>query len=152
MMSMNKRRFGNSSRGLRAVAGFTLVEMLASLAMVAIVLPVAMEAIGLALSAAGFARQQREAAAFAQMKLAELVSTGSWQTGTLSGDFSDDQSTGLPPDWQAYTWSAVVTPYSYQNGDSLQELDVTVTWTARGTNPTVTLNTLIYTGGTGGNG
>src|SRR5271157_5434394 len=83
--------------------GFTLVEVLASLAVVMIVLPVAMEAISLATATASRARRQLEAGRLAQSKLAELVATNAWQNGNLSGDFS--------PDFPDYTWASQVTQY-----------------------------------------
>ena len=116
--------------------GFTLVEMLASLALVAIVLPVAMEGISLATSTAGLARQQLEAANLAQTKLAELLATGAWQTGVLSGDFGEDRP--------AYRWTGQVTEYE---GTTLQQLDVRVGWTTRGMDYSMRLATLVYTGG-----
>ena len=54
-------------RECRRQAAFTLVEVLATLALIAIVLPVAMNGISLATAAAGVAKQQMEAASLAEM-------------------------------------------------------------------------------------
>jgi prepilin-type N-terminal cleavage/methylation domain-containing protein len=96
-----KRRCSASRRG-----GFTLVEVLASLTVVLIALPVAMEAITLSNSVATRARRQLEAANLAASKLAELVATNQWQNGNSSGDFSN-YSTSFPD----YTWTSTVTQY-----------------------------------------
>ncbi|MGD1001545.1 MAG: type II secretion system protein [Candidatus Brocadiia bacterium] len=87
-------------------AGFTLVEVLASLTVVLIALPVAMEAITLSNATATRARRQLEAANLAASKLAELVATNQWQNGNSSGDFSN-YSTSFPD----YTWTSTVTQY-----------------------------------------
>jgi prepilin-type N-terminal cleavage/methylation domain-containing protein len=86
--------------------GFTLVEVLASLAIVLIVLPVAMEAITLVSGTASRARRQLEAANLAASKLAEIVATNAWQNGNSSGDFSSYGASF--PD---YTWTSTVTQY-----------------------------------------
>src|SRR4051812_32907857 len=53
--------------------GFTLVEVLATVAFIAIVLPVAMQGISLSVRTAGNARKQAEAAILAQSKLDETL-------------------------------------------------------------------------------
>jgi prepilin-type N-terminal cleavage/methylation domain-containing protein len=87
-------------------SGFTLVEVLASLTVVLIALPVAMEAISLSNATATRARRQLEAGNLAASKLAELVATNQWQNGNGSGDFSN-YSTSFPD----YTWTSTVTQY-----------------------------------------
>ncbi len=96
-----RRRHSASRR-----SGFTLVEVLASLTVVLIALPVAMEAISLSNATATRARRQLEAANLAASKLAELVATNQWQNGNGSGDFSA-YSTSFPD----YTWTSTVTQY-----------------------------------------
>ena len=80
--------------------------MLASLAVVLIALPVAMEAISLTTATATRARRQLEAANLAASKLAELVATNAWQNGNSSGDFSN-----YGPSFPDYTWTSTVTQY-----------------------------------------
>ena len=113
-------------------AAFTLVEVLATLVLVAIILPVAMRGISLATAAAGHARRQVEAGALAETKMAELVATDGWQDSDLSGDFGDEHP--------AYRWSAEV---GDRDEATLRQLDVHVTWTARGAERSVTLSTLV---------
>ena len=114
---------------------FTLVEVLATLALVAIILPVAMEGISLATTMAGVAKQKMEAASLAETTLAELLATGAWQNGDLSGDFGPEQP--------QYHWIAEVRDWE---GTTLRRMDVHVQWTARGRERSVTLTTLVYTG------
>ncbi len=117
---------------------FTLIEVLATMLLMAIVLPAAMEGISLATRAADDAHRRTEAAGLAQEKLADLIAEGTWQGGILSGDFS---ALG----WPQYTWQAAVNPWSLDPTDvGLQEIDLTVSWTARGRTQTITLSTLTY--------
>ena len=124
-----------TSHGFCARGGFTLVEVLAALTLAAIILPVAMRGVSLAIAAAGHARQQMEAASLAETKLAELLSTGSWQEANLSGDFGEE--------YPQYRWSAEVSEWEEA---TLSQLDLRVTWTARRTERSVTLTTLVYVG------
>jgi len=96
-----RRRFTASGR-----RGFTLVEVLASLAVVLIALPVAMEAIALTNSVSTRARRQLDAGNLAASKLAELVATNQWQNGNGSGDF-----TSYGASFPDYTWTSTVTQY-----------------------------------------
>ncbi|HUW35602.1 MAG TPA: type II secretion system protein [Planctomycetota bacterium] len=114
-------------------AAFTLVEVLAALTLAAVILPVAMRGISLATAAAGDAKRQMEAASLAEAKLAELRVSGEWQGTELSGDCGTD--------WPAYRWSADVTEW---DGVSIQQLSVSVEWTARNRTRAVTLATLVY--------
>ena len=124
------------AEGLRGRTAFTLVEVLATLTLMAIILPVAMRGVSLATAAAGQARRQTEAASLAEAKLGELIVTGQWQGAGLSGDCG--------PDWPDYKWAAQVSDWT---DASLRQLTVQVQWTARGTQHAVTLTTLVYTGG-----
>jgi type II secretory pathway pseudopilin PulG len=114
---------------------FTLVEVLAALALAAIILPVAMRGISLAASAAGSAKRQIEAASLAEAKLAELIATGQWQGPELSGGFGAD--------WPDYRWTAEVTNWQ---GVSLKQVMVTVEWSSRTAARSVRLATLVYAG------
>jgi prepilin-type N-terminal cleavage/methylation domain-containing protein len=99
-------RASRSRISRRLGRGFTLVEVLASLTVVLIALPVAMEAITLATATATRARRQIEAANLAASKLAELAATNAWQNGNSSGDFST-----YSPSFPDYTWTSTVTQY-----------------------------------------
>lgn len=114
---------------------FTIIELLATLTLACIVLPVIVHGILLCLATAEHARQQVEAAALAQSKMAELVATGQWYDAKLDGDFGDQ--------WPAYRW---VAQFGEWQDSRLSQLDVAVSWTRRGRDYVVTLSTLVYTG------
>jgi prepilin-type N-terminal cleavage/methylation domain-containing protein len=133
---MNAWRRAVTGRGGGARrSAFTLIEVLAALVLTAIILPVAMSGISLALSTAENAALQTEAAALAQTKMAEIVATGDWQNASLSGDFGTERP--------EFRWTSVVTDWQ---GTTLRQLDVEVSWTRRGRDRSVVLSTLIYTG------
>lgn len=116
-------------------AGFTLIEVLAALLIIAIVLPTVMQGVSLCTRAATTARRRNEAGALAESMLSELVATNQWQTGQLSGTFGDD--------WPDYRWTAEVAPW--RQAAEVQQLDLHVTWTARNAEESLTLSTLVYT-------
>ena len=136
---MTRATHDTSPRGPRRRArrasrrGVTLVEVLATVVLVAIVLPVAMQALSVTLAAVGAARERSEAAGLAESKLAELVATGDWQYGGgFGGEF---------PGWPGYRWSAEVAQW---NVATVQELTLRVTWQHRGEPREVRLATLVY--------
>ena len=116
--------------------GLTLVEVLATIVMMAIVLPAAMQGISLCMATSVAARQRSEAAALAESKLAELVATGDWQFGGQSGDFGEA--------WPDYHWTAAAEDWPAD--PTMKQLDVRVTWTSRREEKEVVLTTLIYNG------
>jgi prepilin-type N-terminal cleavage/methylation domain-containing protein len=113
---------------------FTMVEVLVSMVLMAVILPVAMQGISLALRGASLARQKSVAASLAQTQMADLIAAGDWSQANMQGAFPDD------PD---YTWTAELTEWS---GTTVEQLEVDVLWTARGQQRSVSLDTLIYTG------
>ena len=119
--------------------GFTLVEALAALLLVAIVLPVVMRGVSVAARAASSARRNTEAASLAQSKLNELVATQQWRSGYLAGQFDTDDGDNASD----YSWSAEATRWSEPY---VRQLAVSVTWTSGGAQQSVTLTTLVYEG------
>jgi prepilin-type N-terminal cleavage/methylation domain-containing protein len=128
---MRPRRVHRSRRG------FTLVEVLATLMLAAIVMPAAMQGISLALGASSYAKRSLEAAQLAETKLNEMVAMGTIQGGTTSGDFGDD--------WPDYKWTATV----QQLDLNMNQIDVEVSYPYRNDQRTVKLSTLVYTNQTG---
>ena len=108
--------------------------------LIAIILPVALHGVSLGMWAADNARHQAEATTLAQNKLAELAASPSLVAGNQSGDFG--------PDYPAYRWDSMALSRDY----GLLELDVAVSWTARGNDRNVTLATLVYQSGTASTG
>ena len=119
--------------GRRRIGGFTFIELLATVVFLGIIMPVAMQSIGLCTRLGGQSRRQIEAASLARTKLTELTCSGDWQSGEKSGDFGED--------WPGYRWKAVVT--SWTDSD-VSQLDLTVTWQSQGRERSVTLSTLVY--------
>jgi prepilin-type N-terminal cleavage/methylation domain-containing protein len=117
--------------------GFTLIEVLATLMLLAIVLPVAMRGVQIALRSASNAKHTAEASALAETKLNELIVTGQWASSSAGGDFS--------PEHPEYAWTFENVPRDY----NLNEVFVTVTWTERGMPRTIRLATLAYQSGGG---
>ena len=115
--------------------GLTLIEVLATIVLMGIVLPVAMHGISLCLASASVARQKSEAAALAEAKLNELVATGDWQYGMTSGDFGEA--------WPEFHWTGGTSAWS---DPTVQQLSVRVFWVGRGQERDVTLTTLVYQG------
>ena len=112
-----------------------MVEVLASLALVAVILPVAMQGVSLAVGAADVARERVEAAGLAEAKLNEVLADGSWQNGDESDDFGTER-----PGWG---WALTVEDWS---GTTIQKVEVAVTWTSRGRERSVAIATLAYVG------
>jgi general secretion pathway protein I len=117
--------------------GFTLIECLAAVLLIAIVIPVVDRGIAAATLSAKATQHRTEAAGLAQSELSTLIVTGNWQGSALSGDFG--------PNWPDYKWQATVTPWvNDTQGVGLQQLDVTVTWTDRNRPESLMLSTLVY--------
>ncbi len=128
-----------------AVHGFTLVEALATLVLVAIVLPVTLRGITLALSMGSTSARRTEAIVLAESKLAELLATSAWQDSVLEGDFTttpsgESRMTEKGEGLTVYRWSATVEDWL---DTTVKELTVRVTWEARGVTREVELTTLV---------
>lgn len=121
-----------SSFSCRHRSGFTLIEALIAMTLLAVILPVAMQGISVAISLSGEARRRSEAAALAKSKLDELVVTQQWNTAQASNRFEDP--------WSDYQWS--LTTEDWQAGQMTQ-LTVEVTWTARQKQQSLTMTTLV---------
>ena len=119
--------------GYRRFGGFTFIELLATIVLIGIIMPVAMRSIGLCTRLGGQSRRQIEAASLARTKLTELASSQDWQTGEKRGDFGSD--------WPGYQWTAEVSNWT----DSVvNQLDLTVTWQSQGQQHSLILSTLVY--------
>jgi len=117
----------------RPSKGFTFIELLATVVLIAVIMPVTMGRISLCTSLAGQSRRQIEAATLAKAKLTELVVGRDWETGDKSGDFGKD--------WPDYRWIAEVAEWT---DPTLRRLDLTVFWQSRNRQQSITLSTLVY--------
>jgi general secretion pathway protein I len=117
--------------------GFTLIEVLVAMLLIAIVIPAVMRGISTATAMATTTRMRTEAAGLAQAKLGEIIATGDWQSGALSGNFGSD--------WPDYRWEASTQGWvGDTTGANLTQVDVRVLFTIRGHEEAVTLSTMAY--------
>jgi general secretion pathway protein I len=121
--------------------GFTLLEVLAALLLVAIVLPVLMGALNTATHVGGLAHDRAEAAMLAENKLTEILIDQSWQFGDDTGTFDTDADT---PAMDRYTWELYVEQWQ---DPSVRKLTMTVRWERRGRPQSITLTTAVHDGG-----
>jgi type II secretory pathway pseudopilin PulG len=117
-------------QGVRSA--FTFVEVLAALAFMAIVVPVAMRGVQVANRAGVVAERKGVAVRLAQTKLEDLVVTGDWHTGVQQGQFEGQ--------WKDYRWRSLNEPWSQ---DSMRLISVEVTYAAQNQDYTVLLSTLV---------
>jgi prepilin-type N-terminal cleavage/methylation domain-containing protein len=131
---MMTRRRPTVSVRRRTPAAFTLVEVLATLVLIGIVIPVALKGVSVAVNSASHAKHQAEAATLGEGKLSEMIAQGDWSMGAGSGDFGAD--------YPGYTWTCqTATPDPNVN---VTEVTVTVTWKERGQDRQLNLSTFIY--------
>lgn len=117
--------------------GFTLVEILATFVLMAIILPVAMNGISMASKLANKAKHRVAAGALAEQMLSEFVLSGDYEDGDQEGEVSSGNAD--------FVWQLAV--LDWEEEDSMQQLDMSVTWEdAGGREDTVLLSTLVYTG------
>ena len=130
---MERIHRANEFDGRRRHGGFTFIELLATVVLIGVIMPVAMRCIALCTRLGGNARRQIEAACLASTQLTELTTSGHWQTGEKRGNFGSD--------WPQYEWTAEVTNWTES---TVRQLDVTVSWQSQGREHAVTLSTLVY--------
>lgn len=120
-----------------SVRAFTLVEVLASLLMMAIVIPVAMEGMSIA-SRAGILGQRKAAAMrVAERVLNELLVEGQTLQNSSSGTTVEGDTT--------YPWTMRVENWSE---DAMSQMTVAVTFTVQGNPYEVAVTTLLPATGT----
>lgn len=118
----------------RAKAGFTLVEILAALLMMAIIIPVAMEGMSIATRAGVLGQRKAAAMRVAERVLNELIVEGETNRNSTSGTAAEGTTT--------YPWTMRTEPWSE---DSMLHVTVTVTFTVQGSDFTVSASTLMPT-------
>ncbi len=116
---------------------FTLVEVLATIVLIAIVIPVAMQGVTLATRMASHSKRQIQASCLAKSKLSELVVSQAWQNTARSGNFGKD--------WPDYEWTLESSSWMLS---SVTELAVRVSWEGPASleRRSVMLSTLVYAG------
>ena len=124
----------NINRILIGQHGFTLLEMLATLVLMAIILPAAMKGISISSKMAGYSKKKVEASALAEAKLTEIIINKDWTDGEQQGDFEDE--------WSDYSWSLTVE--DWEKEESMQQVVLNVFWNTSGIERFVTLTTVVY--------
>ena len=114
--------------------GFTFVELLATIMLISLVMPVVMQTISLCTQLAGHSRRQVEAACLAKAQLTELTASQDWENGNARGDFGSD--------WPGYEW--LLNVGNWPDDVSVRQLDLTVSWRSAGRPQEITLTTLVY--------
>lgn len=116
--------------------GFTLPEVLATMVMTGIILPVAMRGVTVCMRASAAARQQLEAGQLAQGKINELLTTRDQTSFQGAGDFGAD--------WPGYRWDV----QSQNVAFTTYEVTVSVYWMAQGQERVLRMSTFVYPAGT----
>lgn len=115
----------------RQLRGFTLIEVLVTMVLMGIVLPVAMRGVQIALRSSAIAKRSGEAASLAQQKMEALLATQDPSQFSGSGDFGGE--------WPGYTWKADTTT----SDDNFATLTVDVSFQVQGQPRDVKVTTLV---------
>ena len=130
---MKLATLGNSPRAARCrCQAFTLAESMAALLFLAIVIPVAIEALHLASLAGEVAARKGAAVRVADRILNESLVMTNWSNGTQSGTTSEG---ALELKW-------TLTSQAWTEDSALQTVTAEVTFSAQGKDYSVKLNTL----------
>ena len=111
---------------------FTLAEVLAALAFLAILIPVVVECLTIASRAGEVAERKAQAARVAANVLNESIVTTNWAQSSQSGTEEDGT--------QQYKWTLESNPW---NQDPMRVLTVDVKYTVQGKDYSVQLSTLV---------
>ena len=108
----------------KADDGFTLLEVMVAIALIAIALMAVLGSQSQSVSLAGEARFNTTAALLAQSKMAEIESQDPEDLTADSGDFGED--------FPGYTWKLAVSNVTLDRpenvSDHLKQVDLTVAW------------------------
>jgi general secretion pathway protein I len=108
----------------KADDGFTLLEVMVAIALIAIALMAVLGSQSQSVSLAGEARFNTTAALLAQSKMAEIESRDPEDLTADSGDFGED--------FPGYTWKLAVSNVTLDRpenvSDHLKQVDLTVAW------------------------
>jgi general secretion pathway protein I len=104
--------------------GFTLLEVMIAVAILAIALVTLLGSQSQSVSFANSAKFETMAALLAQSKMSEITIQAADSLSSDSGDFGED--------YPGYTWEATVSDVSYEGldaiSDYLKQIDLAVTW------------------------
>jgi Tfp pilus assembly protein PilV len=118
------------------MAGFTLAEVLAALVFMAIVIPVALDAMHIASRAGTVAARKGEAARVAQRLLTENLVTTNWNQSAQSGTLTEGQ--------RQFRWTMRTDPWTQDpNQNVILQLSVEVFFAAQNQDYSVRMSTLV---------
>ena len=121
---------------ITAQSAFTLAEVLASLVFMAILIPVALEALSIATRAGEVAARKGEAALVAERVLNENVATTNWNKSVQSGSVRQ----GV----REFRWTLHNDPWNQDLSQSaMRQLSVEVIYMAQGRDYSVRMSTLV---------
>jgi competence protein ComGC len=119
-----------------STSAFTLAEVLASLVFMAILIPVALEALSIATRAGEVAARKGEAALVAERVLNENVATTNWNQSVQSGSVRQ----GV----REFRWTLHNDPWNQDlSQNAMRQLSVEVIYTAQGHDYSVRMSTLV---------
>ncbi len=126
--------------------GFTLVELMATTVLVAIILPAALKGLTAISGLTSSAAHRSIALNLAESKLNELIATDEWENGFQEGNFTDYKETISVSDYNLretdldlYRWTFT----TGDNNDGITEATVTIYWIARGLEKELSLTTMV---------
>lgn len=125
-------RASQSARRSWRCCGFTLAEVLAALAFLAILIPVVVECLNIASRAGEVAERKAQAARVAANVLNESIVTTNWAQSSQNGTEEDGA--------EQYKWTLESDPW---NQDPMRVLTVDVKYTVQGKDYSVQLSTLV---------
>lgn len=113
-------------------AGFTLVEMLASLTFLGILIPVVVSSLMVSNRAANMAERSAVAVQLCENRLTEMMLADAWTTEGSRGDFGEE--------WPGYRWELAKNDWE---AGAMTELTLTVFYKVQGAEHDVQLSTLV---------
>ncbi len=135
-MTTNKNgRQGNLNNVRQVKKGFTLVEVVVSVALLAIGIVVSLGSLSAMTKTEVKLRKTEEMNRLAVQKIEEVLAVGNATTAETSGTFEDYGYTG-------YEWSLEVAPSGTENLDTIR---VTVTEASANSSAGVSVSSLLYT-------
>ncbi|XAM00276.1 prepilin-type N-terminal cleavage/methylation domain-containing protein [Phycisphaeraceae bacterium D3-23] len=126
----------------RSRRGFTLIEALAALMLMAVVVPLVLRGIALSAQVGVLADRRAHATMLADTRLTEAILNGEWEEGDSAGTF-DPESYGS--DAELYQWYLLVDDWNSQT--AFKEVTLVVSWQQRGEEQIVSLTTVVNSEG-----
>ena len=114
--------------------GFTLVEILVTLAILGAVLPALLHAFASAARTQGLSDNSTTALYLLKFRMAEIEMSGYPDVGEETGEFGDNTR---------YSWSSIVEDIDSEEVENVRRVQVTVTWQHRNRERSMSMNTYI---------